>query len=185
MTHTADTVRNKPAFPLLRSFRRRYTYILPLALVGYAVISWLILRSAGNPPVHFRIDASRLVEASLMVKLHVLGAVTAFSIGVVLLRGVKGTGMHRKLGYAWVAAMALAAVSSFFLTGLNGNHFSFIHGLSAWTVIGLPMAVASARSKNIRKHSRDMTNIFTGGLMVAGLFAFLPGRMLWSVFFTV
>ena len=100
-------------------------------------------------------------------------ASTAFAIGVVLLRGVKGSGLHRKLGYTWVAAMAVTAVSSFFITGLNGTNFSFIHGLSAWTVIGLPMGIAAARRKNIRKHSKDMTNMFVGGLLIAGLFTFL------------
>jgi uncharacterized membrane protein len=118
-----------------------------------------------------------------MVQLHVLGAVTAFVIGAVLLRGVKGTGLHRTLGYTWVAAMALAAVSSFFLVGLNGNNYSLIHGLSAWTIIVLPMAVVAARRKNIRSHAKAMTNLFMGGLLIAGLFAFLPGRMLWSIFF--
>jgi uncharacterized membrane protein len=81
--------------------------------------------------------------------------------------------------------MALAAVSSFFIIGLNGNHFSFIHGISAWTVIALPMAVAAARRRDIRSHARGMTNMFVGGLLVAGLFTFLPGRMLWSIFFAV
>ena len=30
-----------------------------------------------------------------------------------------------------------------------------------------------------------MTSAFVGGLLVAGLFTFLPGRMLWSIFFAV
>jgi len=184
MTPIADSAASHRAdAPARRPFRHRNKLVLLGAVAGYAAISWLILKSAGDPPIQFRIDAARLVEASLMVKLHVAGALTAFVIGAVLLRGVKGTAMHRKLGYAWVAAMALAAVSSFFLVGLNGNSFSFIHGLSAWTVIVLPMAVAAARRKNFRKHAKDMTNLFMGGLVVAGLFSFLPGRLLWTIFF--
>ena len=84
-----------------------------------------------------------------------------------------------------MAAMGLTAISSFFITGLNGSHFSWIHGISAWTIIALPMAVAAARRRNIRKHAKGMTNAFVGGLLVAGLFTFLPGRMLWSIFFAV
>ncbi|HRX74941.1 MAG: DUF2306 domain-containing protein [Hyphomonas sp.] len=168
-----------------RPFRYRTQAILIAAFAGYAVLSWMILKSSGNPPIRFRIDISHLVDASFMVKLHLAGALTAFVIGAILLRGVKGTGLHRKLGYSWVAAMTLAAVSSFFLVGLNGNHYSLIHGLSAWTIVVLPMAVVAARRKNIRKHAKGMTNLFLGGLLVAGLFAFLPGRMLWSIFFAV
>ena len=178
---------------LAQTFRRiglparpsRNTIALIIAPIAYGIISWLILKSAGNPPVHFRIDIAPLVEAAFVIKLHVLGAVAAFVIGIVLLRGVKGSGLHRKLGYIWVAAMGLAAISSFFITGLNGHNYSFIHGISAWTVIGLPMGIAAARRKNIRKHSKDMTNMFVGGLLIAGLFTFLPGRMLWSIFFAV
>lgn len=164
---------------------RRNTILLIAAPITYGIISWLILKSAGNPPVYFRIDIAPLVEAAFVVKLHVLGAVVAFVTGIILLRGVKGSGLHRKLGYTWVAAMALAAISSFFITGLNGSHFSWIHGISAWTVIALPMAVAAARRRNITKHARGMTSAFVGGLLVAGLFTFLPGRMLWSIFFAV
>ncbi len=161
------------------------TILLIAVPIAYGIVSWLILRSAGNPPVHFRIDIAPLVEAAFVVKLHVLGAVTAFVVGIVLLRGVKGSGLHRKLGYTWVAAMALAAISSFFITGLNGSHFSWIHGISAWTVITVPMAVAAARRRKIGKHAKGMTSAFVGGLLIAGLFTFLPGRMLWSIFFAV
>lgn len=178
---------------LAQTFRRlglpkrpgRNTILLLVAPIAYAAISWMILRSAGNPPVRFRIDISPLLEAAPVVQLHVLGAVTAFVVGIILLRGVKGSGLHRKLGYTWVAAMGLTAFSSFFITGLNGHNYSLIHGISAWTVIALPMAVAAARRRDIRKHAKGMTGAFVGGLLIAGLFTFLPGRMLWSIFFAV
>lgn len=157
--------------------------IILVALGIYALVSWMILNSADNPPIRFRLDATRLVEASLVLKLHVGGALTAFGIGTALMMGVKGRGLHKRLGYTWVVAMAVTAISSFFLTGLNGNQFSWIHGLSAWTLIGLPMGIAAARRKDIKKHRKDMTNMFTGGMLVAGLFTFLPGRMMWSIFF--
>ncbi len=161
------------------------TVMLIIAPVAYGIVSWLILQSAGNPPVHFRINVTPFIEAAFVVKLHVLGAVIAFIVGIVLLRGVKGSGLHRKLGYTWVAAMALTAISSFFITGLNDHNFTFIHGISACSVITLPMAVAAARRRNFRKHAKGMTGAFVGGLVIAGLFTFLPGRMLWSIFFAV
>ena len=157
----------------------------PVGLAAYAVISWMILKSADNPPIRFRLDAARLVESPVVLKMHLAGALSAFGIGTALMMGVKGRGLHKRLGYAWVVAMAITAISSFFLTGLNGNSFSWIHGLSAWTIIGLPMGIAAARRKDIAKHRKEMTGMFTGGMLVAGLFAFLPGRMMWSIFFGV
>ncbi len=165
------------------SFRPSNRTVIIGAVAAYALISWLIIQSSGNPPIRFRIDATRFVQSPVVLKAHLFGALAAFGIGVALLRGVKGRALHKRLGYTWVAAMAVTAISSFFLTGLNGNNFSFIHGLSAWTVIALPMGVAAARRKDIASHRKAMTGMFTGGLMVAGLFAFLPGRMLWSIFF--
>ena len=159
--------------------------VILIGLAAYAVISWMILKSADNPPIRFRLDAARLTESPVMLKMHLAGALSAFGIGTALMMGVKGRGLHKRLGYAWVVAMAITAISSFFLTGLNGNSFSWIHGLSAWTIIGLPMGIAAARRKDIAKHRKKMTGMFTGGMLVAGLFAFLPGRMMWSIFFGV
>ena len=157
--------------------------IILVAFGIYALVSWMILNGADNPPIRFRFDATRLVEASLVLKLHVGGALAAFGIGTALMMGVKGRGLHKRLGYTWVVAMAVTAITSFFLTGLNGNQFSWIHGLSAWALIGLPMGIAAARRKDIARHRKHMTGMFTGGMLVAGLFTFLPGRMMWSIFF--
>tara|TARA_R110000796_G_scaffold80435_2_gene178118 strand:- start:775 stop:1326 length:552 start_codon:yes stop_codon:yes gene_type:complete len=157
--------------------------VILIGLAAYAIVSWIILNSPDTSPVRFRLDPVRLVEASAVLKLHVTGALSAFSIGAALMMGVKGRGLHKRLGYAWVTAMAVTAISSFFLTGLNGTQFSWIHGLSAWTIIGLPMGITAARRKDIAGHRKQMTGMFTGGMLVAGLFTFLPGRMMWSIFF--
>jgi len=97
----------------------------------------------------------------------------------------KGTQIHRRLGWLWVLCMASTAISSFFLVGLNGNQFSWIHGLSAWTIIILPFAVVAARRHNVKSHARHMRGMFLGGMLIAGLFTFLPGRLMWSLFFTI
>jgi uncharacterized membrane protein len=45
------------------------------------------------------------------------------------------------------------------------------------------MGVAFARRHNIRAHRRMMTGNFLFGLIVAGAFTFVPGRLMWRVFF--
>ncbi|MBA4226035.1 MAG: hypothetical protein C0456_05320 [Hyphomonas sp.] len=130
-------------------------------------------------------DLAPLLQSPLVLQAHVGGALLAFAIGCVLLAGVKGRAMHRTLGYVWVAAMAITAISSFFLQSINPGGFSLIHALSAWTMIVLPMGLAAARRKNISKHRKEMTGLFVGGLVVAGLFSFLPGRLMWHLFFAV
>lgn len=127
-------------------------------------------------------DLALIAAAPPVIQLHIAGAVTAFVIGSVLLAGVKGTGLHKRLGWTWVIAMALTAISSLFIKVIHPGHFSFIHLLSGWTLIALPMAIFAIRRRNIRLHRRAMTGMFVGGLLVAGLFTFLPGRLMWNVF---
>ena len=97
----------------------------------------------------------------------------------------KGRKMHKLFGWVWVFAMGATAVSSFWLTGLNGGSYSWIHGLSAWTMIGLPMGIYAIRKKQVQKHAKSMKGMFLGGMLIAGLFTFLPGRLMWDLFFTI
>ena len=154
-----------------------------LSIGVFAAVSAMMLPDDAS--IRMRFDASRLMAASVPVKVHLASAMSAFLIGVILLLGVKGNTAHRVLGYGWVAAMAMTAGSSFFLFGGITEHVSLIHALSAWTLIGLPMGIAAARRRNIKAHAKHMTGMFTGGMAIAGLFTFLPGRLMWSLFFGV
>ena len=119
----------------------------------------------------------------LQIKLHVAAAVSAFLIGLIILLRPKGTGFHKTLGWSWVVAMAATAISSFFITGLNGHNLSIIHLISGWTVVALPMALVAIRRGNVQAHRRTMTGLYVGGLLVAGLLTFIPGRLMYMMFF--
>lgn len=125
-------------------------------------------------------DWALWMDLPLQIKIHILAALTALAIGTVILLRRKGTGFHKTLGWAWVAAMGTTAVSSLFITGLNGNAYSFIHLLSGWTIIGLPMAIFAIRNRKVAIHKRAMTGMFVGGLLLAGALTFLPGRFMFN-----
>lgn len=116
------------------------------------------------------------------IQLHIAAALTALLIGTALLAGVKGTTLHRTFGWIWVVAMATTAISSLFIRQINPGGFSLIHLLSGWTIVALPMAVYAARRHRVAIHRRAMTGLFVGGLLIAGAFTFLPGRLMWHVF---
>jgi uncharacterized membrane protein len=175
-----------PAFSLRRLWQRRKNTLVFLgAGAGYAALSHFILASEGAGAVRVRVDLSPLLEISPVVQAHIAGACLSFLIGTVLLLGVKGRTFHRVLGYGWIATMTVTAVSSLFITGLNGDNYSLIHLLSGWSLIVLPMGLAAARRHDIAKHRAEMTGIFFGGMLIAGLFSFLPGRLMWHLFFTL
>ena len=128
-------------------------------------------------------DMSRIMSLPPQLKLHIVAAISAFVIGAIILLRPKGSGFHKTLGRAWVIAMAAAAISSFFITGLNGNNLSFIHLISGWTVVALPMALFAIRTKRVQMHRRMMTGLFVGGLLFAGVLTFIPGRLMYQLFF--
>ena len=187
MSQTVSIARQSSPFAAFARLRQRRPYLLMtlLALTIYGALSVVILRAEGSPELRFRVDLAPLLASSAMLQAHVIAAVSTFMIGCVLLAGVKGRTMHRALGYVWVASMAVTAISSLFLRDLNPGSFSFIHALSAWTMIILPMGLAAARRRNIAAHRKHMTGMFMGGLVIAGLFSFLPGRLMWHLFFAV
>lgn len=116
------------------------------------------------------------------VQIHLIGVTAAILVGVVLLAGRKGRLTHRILGWTWVVAMGAVAVSSLFIRMINHGQLSWIHLFTGWTLIALPLGVAFARTHRVKMHARMMTGLFVGGLMVAGLFTFIPGRLMWRVF---
>jgi uncharacterized membrane protein len=68
------------------------------------------------------------------------------------------------------------------IDGRNGP-FSPIHLLSIFVLIMLPRAVWAAHSHKVPAHKKGMTGIFVGGLVIAGAFTFVPGRIMHAVVF--
>ena len=180
----------KAAFPPATSLRAWVSKIpgwgwqIGIALAIYLVVSHFILAAhpAAEPRLRFSLEP--LLTASTAIQIHVVGAIATFGIGLVLLLAPKGFRFHKTMGWAWVASMAITAGSSFFITGLMGSNYSPIHALSAWTMIGLPFGIAAIRRRDVQKHRHTMTGMFVGGMAIAGLFSFLPGRLMWEIFFT-
>ena len=124
-----------------------------------------------------------LSHVSPVIVVHLCFAVAAFVIGLIQLLGPKGTLPHRVLGWTWVVMMMTVAISSFFIHVINPSGFSLIHILSVVVVCSLPLGVYAARRHNIDMHRRIMRNTFIGGLLIAGVFTFFPGRLIWQMFF--
>jgi uncharacterized membrane protein len=127
-------------------------------------------------------DLDLLLAQPAVLQIHVMAAVAAVILGAVLMTWRKGRAFHRVGGWVWVTAMAVVAGSSFFIVGLNGDRWSWIHILSGWTAITLPLAVIAARRHKVAQHRGAMMGLFYGGLLLAGLLNFIPGRLIWRVF---
>ena len=125
-----------------------------------------------------------LLEAAPAIPLHAFAAMAAFALGLVQFAAPKGTLPHRTLGWIWVVLMAIVAVSSFWIHQIRlVGPWSPIHLLSIFTPIMLVLGVWHARRHKVRGHKITMISIFAGALVIAGLFTFVPGRIMHAVVF--
>lgn len=127
-----------------------------------------------------------LTFASPAVIIHLIFALSAFVIGGFQLVTKKGTRTHRMLGYTWVVAMVVVCLTSFGIKevmphGMFGG-YSPIHLLSLFVLVQLARGIYFAKNKNIKMHRRCMLYTYIGGLIIAGIFTFMPGRLLFKVF---
>ena len=129
-------------------------------------------------------DLAPLTNASLPIQLHAYAALGAFVLGAVQLAGVKGTTGHRALGYTWAALMLVVAISSFWVHEIRlWGPWSPIHLLSIFTLVMLPLGVWYARRHSVRGHRSTMIGLYVGALVIAGIFTFVPGRIMHKVLF--
>ena len=125
-----------------------------------------------------------LTHAPIAIQLHAYAAMAAFALGVVQLAGVKGTTKHRALGYTWVGLMLIVAVSAFWIHELRlWGSWSPIHLLAIFTLAMLPLGVYKAHTHDVPAHKQTMQGLFLGALLIAGLFTFVPGRIMYKVVF--
>jgi uncharacterized membrane protein len=152
--------------------------VLILALTPGAVNfeAWSQIRL--RPP-----DLAPLLEHSLLVQAHVATVSLALVLGPVQFVLPKGTALHRTLGWSWSLAMFSTAVMTFFIRDMNNGAFSPIHLFSVMTLIGVPAAVWLARTGRIASHTRAMIGLYIG-LVIAGVTAITPGRLIWDMFFS-
>lgn len=117
-----------------------------------------------------------LLNAAPAIQAHAFAALAAFALGTFQLAAPKGTLRHRTTGWIWIVLMVIVAATSFWIHDLRvWGPWSPIHLLSIFTLAMLPHRVAS--------HRNAMIAIFTGALVVAGVFTFMPGRIMHAVAF--
>jgi uncharacterized membrane protein len=125
-----------------------------------------------------------LLDAAPAISLHAFAAMSAFVLGLVQFAAPKGTLPHRTVGWVWVLLMVAVAISSFWIHQIRlVGPWSPIHLLSIFVLIMLPLAVWRAHRHQVSEHRRAMIAIFSGALVVAGLFTLLPGRVMHAVVF--
>lgn len=127
-------------------------------------------------------DLAPLFAMSGLVQFHVYTVAVALVLGPVQFLMRKGTRAHRVVGWIWVAAMFSTAIATLFIRDMRDGEFSGIHLFSLMALIGLPFAVWRAHAGDVQGHARTMIGLYIG-LVIAGVTAIAPGRLIWEMFF--
>jgi uncharacterized membrane protein len=122
------------------------------------------------------VNLTPLLGAPAIVQLHIAGALVALGLGTAVIFLRKGTRIHRRVGWLWVAAMFGVAMTSFWISGIRPGQFSPIHLLSILTLVTLPYAIWARRVGRIGSHRTAMISLYVS-LIAAGAFTLIPSRL--------
>lgn len=120
---------------------------------------------------------------TLLIGTHAVAATLALVLGGAnVVRRRRGDRPHRTIGWGWLVLMYFTAVSSFWIQQLRPGQFSWIHGLSAFTVVTLSLGLWNARRGRVRAHAGNMIGTYAGlwGALV-GVVA-VPSRLVPQAF---
>ncbi len=117
----------------------------------------------------------------LAVWIHLAMVIPAVPLGAYILWSKKGGARHKLLGRIWGIMMMVTAIDSFWIRSVTGT-ISPIHIFSVVTLISVPLAVYHIRRGNVEAHRRAIRGVYIG-LIVAGFFSLMPGRLLSTMVF--
>lgn len=161
--------------------RRAITPRFVAASVAFAVLGTFVLMAlasliSGDASVSYD-------DTPWALTIHLGTVIPALFLGIPVLLMKKGTRAHKMLGRVWAALMVITAISSFWLQGLTGG-IGPIHVFSIITLVSIPRAIHAVRKGDLVAHQRAMIGPYIG-LIIAGLFAFLPDRMMGQLAFAI
>ena len=132
-----------------------------------------------------------ILDAPLAIQLHVITVVPAFVLGTWLLFfSTKGSRHHRLAGKVYLTLMVLTSLAAICVRsfssvslGVGPLKLGVIHLFVPLTLNGVWTTLAALRAGDIERHRRSMRGLYFGGLIIAGLLTFMPGRIMYRIFF--
>ncbi len=150
---------------------KRAMFVVAAAIAGATLIAIARVALGLTPGTH------ELKQVAVVI--HLASVLPALPLGLWVLLARKGDARHRLLGRLWVMLMLVAGGSAIFIRNLNHGGFSWLHLFVLLVAITSFRGIRAARMGRIAAHKRHMWGMYVGALLLPGLFAFLPGRLLW------
>jgi uncharacterized membrane protein len=128
-----------------------------------------------------------IFAAPLAVQIHVATVVPAFVLGTwQIFLSTKGAPLHRAMGYVYLTLMTATSIAAIFIHEINPAGpfgFSLVHLFVPLTLFGVFGALRGAWTHNVTLHRNAVVGTYIGGILIAGAFAFSPGRIMHEVVF--
>jgi uncharacterized membrane protein len=150
-------------------------------LLGPGGVGWMG-RQLATARMHAP-DWGLIAAAPLAIRVHLSTVLAALVLATFQVVGPKGRTAHRLIGWVLAVLLVTTAIASLFIPGPRGGLFNPFQLFSIWTLVAMPLGILAARAHNVRRHGYMMMGFYFGGLILAGVLTFMPGRLMWRVFF--
>lgn len=110
-----------------------------------------------------------------VIAVHAVAALYVLLLGPLQILRPRRDRAHRILGGTWVAAMLVVCGASF---GIMPDGFSWLHGLSLWTLTCMVISLAAIRRGNVGVHRGFMIGSYLGTLTAFAFAALVPTRLI-------
>jgi uncharacterized membrane protein len=156
--------------------------VAALIAVALGPVGGYLVREAATARLHGP-DLALFASMPIAIKIHLIAALAALVLGGVLMAVRKGRLFHRVAGWVWVSLVSVTAGATLFITTLNHGKLGLLHLFTGWVLLILPLAVMAAKRHDVVKHRGRMMGLFYGGFAINLFIAFIPGRLMWMMFF--
>lgn len=168
-----------PRMRTARPFWRDHPIQASLLLL---VVTGALTLGLGYATGRVHTDFSIWSKLPLAIQIHASSAIFAFFLGGAQLILPKKRKLHIIMGVTWVIAMVVTATSAIFIKAVIPGHFSPIHLFVLLTAVGLYRGLRPLLRNRFKPHGKHMRGLYFGALILAGLFTFLPGRVMYQMF---
>lgn len=110
-----------------------------------------------------------------VITLHALAATYVLLLGPLQILRRRRDPAHRLIGVTWVSAILTVCISSFWIMP---DGFSWLHGLSIWTLVCMVVAILGIRAGNVSIHRGFMIGSYLGTLTAFAFAALVPVRLI-------
>lgn len=114
------------------------------------------------------------MDWNLLLISHVVAALYVLALGPINIFRKRRDRTHRIIGYSWVSAMYFVCVSSFWI--VTDGRYSWLHALSAFTILTVTLGLVNAIRRNIQAHRANMIGSYVGVVIAFGFAVGVPGR---------